>query len=124
MRRSATVVGGTYAFDGSGQFGGSHGSDSSVSGGAGGNSGNSGNGAAGELGRDGLQSGWHFHDIDQIQYAFHGTAEVETAESHYLLPPAVAAWIPAGLPHRTKITNRVRTMSVFLEPNLVPASGQ
>ena len=41
-------------------------------------------------------TGWHSHDMHQIEYAFEGVAEVETATTHHLLPPQQAMWIPAG----------------------------
>ena len=44
-----------------------------------------------------LVTGWHVHDVHQIEYAIGGVVEVETAAGHYLLPPQQAAWIPAGL---------------------------
>ena len=44
-----------------------------------------------------LVTGWHCHDVHQIEYAIGGVVEVETDSGHYLLPPQQAAWIPAGL---------------------------
>jgi AraC-like DNA-binding protein len=61
-------------------------------------------------------TGWHFHDLHQLEYAFEGVAQVETAIAHYLLPPQQAIWIPAGVEHCTTLT-RVRTMSVFFDPS-------
>jgi AraC-like DNA-binding protein len=72
---------------------------------------------------DELVTTWHCHDLHQIEYAFRGVAEVETAIAHYLLPPQQAAWIPTGVEHRTTIRTTVRTISVFFEPDLVPAPG-
>jgi AraC-like DNA-binding protein len=68
-------------------------------------------------GRD-LVTGWHSHDMHQIEYAFEGIAEVETATTHYLLPPQQAVWIPAGLTHRTTL-KRVRSVAVFFDPAMV-----
>jgi len=65
-------------------------------------------------------TGWHCHDLHQIEYAFKGVVEVETEAAHHLLPPQQAVWIPAGLTHRTTL-KRVRTVSVFFEPAMVPA---
>lgn len=65
-------------------------------------------------------TGWHSHDLHQIEYAFQGVVEVETGTAHHLLPPQQAVWIPAGLTHRTTLI-RVRTVSVFFEPDMVPA---
>jgi AraC-like DNA-binding protein len=70
-----------------------------------------------------LVTTWHAHDLHQIEYAFHGAVEVETAVSHCLLPPQQAAWIPSGVEHRTTIRTSVRTISVFFSPHLVPAPG-
>jgi AraC-like DNA-binding protein len=68
-------------------------------------------------GRD-LVTGWHTHDLHQIEYAFEGLAEVETAQSHYLVPPQQAVWIPAGLAHSTTLRG-VRSVAVFLDPSMV-----
>ncbi len=69
-----------------------------------------------------LVTGWHSHDLHQLEYAFEGTIEVETESAHYLLPPRQAAWIPAGLSH-SSILKGVRTISVFFAPDLVPDEG-
>jgi AraC-like DNA-binding protein len=73
---------------------------------------------------DALATTWHTHDPHQVEYAFHGTVEVETASAHYLLPPQQAAWIPSGVEHRTTIRTKVRTISVFFDPDLVPDPGE
>jgi AraC-like DNA-binding protein len=71
---------------------------------------------------DDLVAPWHTHELHQLLYAFEGIVEVETAGSHYLLPPQQAAWIPAGLPHQTTL-RRVRSGAVFFEPGMVPDRG-
>ena len=72
---------------------------------------------------DRVATGWHHHDVHQIELAVHGVVEVETAEARYLLPPQQAAWIPAGLEHETTINTAVRTVSVFFEPSLITDGG-
>ena len=67
-------------------------------------------------------TGWHFHDLHQLEYAFEGVAQVETDTARYLLPPQQAVWIPAGVAHCTTLT-RVKTMSVFFDPALGLAAG-
>jgi AraC-like DNA-binding protein len=67
---------------------------------------------------DDIVTPWHTHELHQLQYAFAGVAEVETAGSRYLLPPRQAAWIPAGLAHQTTL-RRVRSVAVFFEPGMV-----
>jgi len=70
-----------------------------------------------------LVTGWHSHDLHQIEYAVSGVVEVETAAGHYLLPPQQASWIPAGLEHQATTNTAVRTVSVMFDPRIVPAPG-
>jgi AraC-like DNA-binding protein len=68
---------------------------------------------------DALTTGWHSHDLHQLEYAVRGLVEVENATGRHLLPPQQAAWIPAGIEHQSVIHTSVRTISVFFEPGLV-----
>jgi AraC-like DNA-binding protein len=80
----------------------------------------------GSLSYDGgeqLVTGWHVHDVHEIEYACRGMVEVKTQAGHYLLPPHQAAWIPAGLRHQTTLNADVQTLAVLFEPRLVPAAG-
>jgi AraC-like DNA-binding protein len=70
-----------------------------------------------------LVTGWHFHDVHEIEYACRGLVEVRTEAGHYLLPPHQAAWIPAGLRHQTTLNADGQTLAVLFEPGLVPAAG-
>jgi AraC-like DNA-binding protein len=74
-------------------------------------------------GAEQLVTGWHFHDVHEIEYASRGMVEVKTEAGHYLLPPHQAAWIPAGLRHQTTLHAGARTLAVLFEPGLVPAAG-
>ena len=71
---------------------------------------------------DDVVTGWHFHDLHQLEYAFEGVVQVETATARYLLPPQQAVWIPAGVEHCTTLS-RVRTMSVFFDPEIGLEAG-
>ncbi len=66
-----------------------------------------------------LTTGWHWHDLHQIEYALQGAVEVDTAAGTYLLPPHQAAWIPAGCVHQATLHASVTTFSVLFEPSLV-----
>lgn len=70
-----------------------------------------------------LVTGWHAHDLHQIEYALRGYAEVETREHHFLLPPQQAIWIPAGVSHRTTLRG-VHSVAVFFRPELAPGAPQ
>ena len=63
-----------------------------------------------------LVTGWHFHDLHEIEYACTGMVEVRTGAGHYLLPPHQAAWIPAGLHHQTTLHAGAQTLAVLFEP--------
>ena len=62
-----------------------------------------------------LDTGWHSHDLHQVEYALEGVAEVETRDARYLLPPQQAMWIPTGCEHRTTLRG-VRSIAVFFDP--------
>jgi len=66
---------------------------------------------------------WHAHDMHQIQYAFDGSIEVEDARSRYLAPRQLAAWIPAGVAHRTRLHD-VRSGSLLFKPQMIPDAGE
>ncbi len=72
---------------------------------------------------DDLVTPWHTHELHQLLYAFEGVAEVESAGVRHVLPPQQAAWIPAGLSHRTTL-RRVRSVAVFFEPSMVDDRGE
>lgn len=72
---------------------------------------------------DGLITGWHSHEVHQIEYALHGVVEVETDAGHYLLPPQQAAWIPAGLEHQAVMNPDVKTVAVMFDAQMIPGSG-
>jgi AraC-like DNA-binding protein/quercetin dioxygenase-like cupin family protein len=72
---------------------------------------------------DGLITGWHSHEVHQIEYAIGGVVEVETASAHYLLPPQQAAWLPAGLEHQATMNPDVKTVAVMFDQSLVQEPG-
>ncbi|ANE80559.1 AraC family transcriptional regulator [Mycobacterium adipatum] len=72
---------------------------------------------------DGLITGWHSHEVHQIEYALHGVVEVETDAGHYLLPPQQAAWIPAGLEHQAVMNPDVKTVAVMFDAQMIPDTG-
>lgn len=72
---------------------------------------------------DGLITGWHCHDVHQIEYAIGGVVEVETASGHYLVPPQQAAWLPMGLEHQATMNTDVRTVAVMFDSTLIPDGG-
>ncbi|MCK9900517.1 helix-turn-helix transcriptional regulator [Frankia sp. Cpl3] len=71
---------------------------------------------------DEVVTGWHLHDLHQLEYALEGIIQVETATARYLLPPQQAVWIPAGTSHSSTWTN-VKAVSVFFDPAMNVPGG-
>jgi AraC-like DNA-binding protein/quercetin dioxygenase-like cupin family protein len=65
---------------------------------------------------------WHVHDEHQLAWASAGTLTVLTEGATWVLPPARALWIPAGLPHETGAAGRAMMRSVYMPPGLSPVS--
>ena len=68
-------------------------------------------------------TGWHTHDLHQLEYSLHGAVELETKTARYLLPPQQAVWIPAGITHQTTVRPAVHTISAFFRPELISQPG-
>jgi AraC-like DNA-binding protein len=65
-----------------------------------------------------IDSHWHFHDMHQLVYAFEGAIVVESARGRHLVPPQLAAWIPAGEQHRLSV-HQVKSASIFFPVSMV-----
>jgi AraC-like DNA-binding protein len=65
-----------------------------------------------------LTTGWHSHDLHQLEYAASGVIGLETDSVRLVLGPRQVAWIPAGVRHISTLGS-VSTISVFLAPELV-----
>jgi AraC-like DNA-binding protein len=61
-----------------------------------------------------LAYGWHAHSRHQMIYSLSGRVILESQGARWLLPPQRAAWIPAGLRHRTTL-DRADVVSVFFQ---------
>jgi AraC-like DNA-binding protein len=73
---------------------------------------------------DEVISGWHSHQLHQLEYALEGVACVETASARYLLPLQQAVWIPAGVEHCSTLT-KMKKVSVFFDPSMdIPAGDR
>jgi AraC-like DNA-binding protein len=65
---------------------------------------------------------WHTHAYHQLLYSFSGMTRLETKTGLWLLPPQRAAWIPAGVRHRTTLRH-VRAGSIYFQPDRYRFSG-
>ena len=60
----------------------------------------------------------HSHDSDQLIYATSGVMEVFAAQTHWLIPPKFAAWIPAKVRHSIRMPGAVSMRTLYLRPGL------
>lgn len=65
---------------------------------------------------------WHSHPYHQLLYAIEGATQVEIADARFLLPPGRAAWIPAGVRHRTLVGD-IDGASLYFAPEAVADPG-
>ncbi len=70
-----------------------------------------------------VDTGWHTHEMHQIQYAFEGYIEVEDEAARYLVPHRFGVWIPAGTPHRTWLKGG-GSGSIFLRADMLPVERE
>ena len=61
---------------------------------------------------------WHAHEYHQLIYALAGTTQIESERARYLLPTGRAAWIPAGVRHRTLMSD-IEGASIYFAPDTV-----
>lgn len=45
----------------------------------------------------------HAHEEAQLTFAASGMLQVHTDDGRWLVPPQLAAWVPAGIPHRVEV---------------------
>lgn len=59
---------------------------------------------------------WHHHDEHQLAWSPEGVLVVRTEAGSYVLPPARALWIPAGVSHETSASGVAVLRSVYIRP--------
>lgn len=57
---------------------------------------------------------WHHHPRAQLIYGIEGVMMVTTQQGVWVIPPARAVWVPAGIEHRVETAGRVRMRSLFV----------
>ncbi len=63
----------------------------------------------------------HTHDEAQLTYAASGMIQLHTDEGVWLVPPQLAAWVPAGVPHRLDIMTDAELWMVQWQPSAIAA---
>ena len=60
----------------------------------------------------------HSHHWGHLNYAAHGSLNMEVPDGHLLCPPQHGVWIPPGVVHSCYVRHAVQYRSVYLEPQL------
>ncbi|WP_417067466.1 helix-turn-helix domain-containing protein [Niveibacterium terrae] len=58
----------------------------------------------------------HAHPWIQLSYALSGVLQVRTSEARFVAPPQRAIWIPAGVEHEVRTSERAEMRSLYLDP--------
>lgn len=61
----------------------------------------------------------HTHDEAQLTFAASGMVQLHTDEGVWLVPPQLAAWVPAGIPHRFDIMTDAELWMVHWQPDAI-----
>ncbi|MWA08409.1 AraC family transcriptional regulator [Streptomyces sp. BA2] len=59
----------------------------------------------------------HSHPQHQLAWTRSGVLGIAVKDTHWVLPPTRALWIPAGVVHRTGATREAVLCSLYLEPD-------
>ena len=71
----------------------------------------------------GMRKGRHAHPRAQLLYAVSGAMRIETAEAAYLVPPSMALFLPAGVPHAVRMDGPVAMRALFLREDAATRIG-
>lgn len=64
----------------------------------------------------------HSHPVHQLVWSRTGVLSVRTDAGTWLLPPTMALWVPAGVPHSTGTTSGAVMRSPYVAPRECPVS--
>jgi AraC-like DNA-binding protein len=65
---------------------------------------------------DGDQIPLHIHKRGQLIHAVSGTMKVETADAAWIVPPALALWMPPAYPHGMAMRGELAMRTVYIDP--------
>lgn len=61
--------------------------------------------------------GLHAHEESQVIFATSGTLQVYTASGRWFVPPQLALWMPAGIPHRVDMLSDTELRMIYWHPS-------
>ena len=59
----------------------------------------------------------HAHGEAQLTFAASGIVQIHTGAGRWLVPPQLAAWVPAGVPHRVEVLTDAELWTVHWQPS-------
>ena len=59
----------------------------------------------------------HAHGEAQLTFAASGMVQIHTEEGRWLVPPQLAVWVPAGVPHRVEVLTDAELWMVHWQPS-------
>lgn len=69
---------------------------------------------------DGTRVPWHKHALAQLIYSASGLMRIESSAGAWVVPPARAVWIPAGIDHQVTCVGQVAIQVVHVLPEAAP----
>lgn len=72
----------------------------------------------------GTRLGLHAHREAQLLFSMSGLMQVATPRGLWLLPPARAAWLPAGIEHSVDVLADIEMRALLIPPALLDSHGQ
>ncbi|RXH24158.1 AraC family transcriptional regulator [Bradyrhizobium nanningense] len=63
--------------------------------------------------------GLHAHEEAQVIFAASGTLQVYTASGRWFVPPQLALWMPAGIPHRVDMLSDTELRMIYWYPSVL-----
>ena len=63
----------------------------------------------------------HAHDEAQLTFVTSGTMQILTAAGRWLVPPQLAVWAPAGVPHQVEVLSRCDFWIIYWQPSAARA---
>ena len=67
--------------------------------------------------RRGAEVALHAHNEGQLLFAATGTMQVYTSSGRWLVPPQLAVWLPARVPHRIEILSDIESCMIYWHPS-------
>lgn len=67
---------------------------------------------------DGDRIPLHLHKRGQLIHAIHGTMKVETANAAWIVPPALALWMPPAFPHKMAMRGELAMRTIYIDADV------